>query len=130
MRLLSFVILLVPVGLSAAACAPGYTSTDVVYAQPADHVYVVPMDRVIVVSRDVLVRRGWTVFKVERRGPDRIIWARRGEDEIVRIFATPDHDQVVIRGLHEARDPRRRVWVRRNFAEDVVADIDVRLRAR
>src|SRR2546422_6740347 len=90
--------------LGVAGCAPGYTSASFVYAEPAEHVYVVPVDRVVVVTREVLVQRGWAVYRVEQHGPDRIIWARRGDDEIVRIFATHQGDRVVLRGLNEGRD--------------------------
>src|ERR1700747_792743 len=91
------------VAACVAGCAPGYTSAEFVYAQPAQYVYVVPVDRVVVVTREVLVNRGWTVFRVEQGRPNRIIWARRGDDEIVRIFATPQGEHVVVRGLWEAR---------------------------
>src|SRR5437773_360736 len=86
-------LLLVAGALSLAGCAPGYTSASVVYAEPAEYVYVVPVDRVVVVTREVLVNRGWVVYRVQRSGPNRIIWARRGDDEVVRIFATPHGQQ-------------------------------------
>src|SRR2546428_3834063 len=73
-----------------AACGPGvYTRAEVVYAEPADRVYVVPADRVIVVTREVLVQRGYVVYRVENSGPNRIVWARRGHDPTVRVFPTP-----------------------------------------
>jgi len=77
--------LLVAGALSLAGCAGGYTSAAVVYSEPAEYVYVVPVDRVVVVTREVLVNRGWAVVRVERSGPNRIIWARRNDndDEIV-----------------------------------------------
>jgi len=137
-RLTTYAATLVAVGWAAGACAPGYTRAELVYAEPADHVYVVPVDRVVVVSREVLVQRGWVVYRVEERGPDRVIWARRGDDEIVRIFATPQGDRVVLRGLNEARERggdhdhdrgKHKGWVRRGNADDVIADIDVRLRS-
>ena len=137
-RLTTYAAVLMAAGLAAGACAPGYTSAEFVYAEPADHVYVVPVDRVVVVSREVLVQRGWVVYRVEQRGPERVIWARRGDDEIVRIFATPQGDRVVVRGLNEARERdgdrghdhgRHKGWVRRGNADEVIADIDVRLRS-
>lgn len=123
---------------AAGACAGGYTSAGVVYAEPAEYTYVVPVDRVVVVSREVLVRRGWTVYRVERSGRNRVIWGRRGDGEIVRIFATPDRDRVVVRGLWEVREGRRdrhdrgrhRGWTKKGQPRDIIADIDVRLRAR
>lgn len=137
-RLTTYAATLCAATWAAGACAPGYTRAEVVYAEPAEHVYVVPVDRVVVVSREVLVQRGWVVYRVEERGPDRIIWARRGDDEIVRIFATHEGDRVVLRGLNEAREHgddhghdrgKHKGWVRRGNADDVIADIDVRLRS-
>src|SRR5438876_10759667 len=74
---------LVPVlALSLAACGPGvYTRAEVVYAEPVQYVYVAPAERVVVVTREVLVRRGYVVYRVEQAGPNRVIWARRGDDE-------------------------------------------------
>lgn len=118
--------------LALAGCAPGtYTRAEVVYAEPAPYVYVVPMDRVVVVTRAVLVDRGYAVYRVEEAGPNRIIWARHGDEEIVRVFLTPDGERVAVRGLTEVRDRgRHRGWVRKDRADDVLTAIDVRLRAR
>ena len=53
-----------------------------------------------------------------------------GDDEVVRVFATRERERVVIRGLREMRDRgRHKGWVRQGRAEEVVGDIDVRLRA-
>lgn len=116
--------------LTLAACAPGvYTRAEVVYAEPAQYVYVVPVDRVVVVTREVLVQRGYTVVRVENDGPNRVVWARRGDDEVVRVFASPEGNRVLVRGINEARDRgRHKGWIRRGRAEEVVTDIDVRLR--
>ena len=120
--------LLVAGALSLAGCAPGYTSASVVYAEPAEYVYVV------VVTREVLVNRGWVVYREERSGPNRIIWARRGDDEVVRIFATPQGQQVAVRGLWEARERhdrgKHKGWEKRGAPRDIIADIDVRLKSR
>jgi hypothetical protein len=129
--------------LGLAGCAGGYTSATVVYGEPAEYEYVVPVDRVVVVSREVLVERGWRVYRVERAGPNRILWARRGDDDVVRIFVTPQGQRVVLRGLWEARERdergergehgnrgRHRGWVKRGPPREIIADIDVRLRSR
>ncbi len=127
-------VLLVAGALSLTGCAGGFTSATVVYGEPAEYVYVVPVDRVVVVTRDVLVTRGWVVYRVERSGPNRIIWARHGDDEIVRIFATPQGQRVVVRGLWEVRERhdrgKHKGWQKRGPPRDIIADIDVRLRAR
>ena len=143
--------LLIPaLALLVPACVPaGYTSAEVIYQEPEENVYVVPVERVVVVTREVLVNRGWVVFRVERAGTDRIIWARRGDDEIVRILATPHGERVAVRGLWEVRDRdanrdrdhddhgrdhedhgRHRGWAKRGAPRDIIADIDVRLRGR
>ena len=134
--------------LLLAGCAPGYTSAAVVYAEPAGYVYAVPMDRVVVVTREVLVSRGWVVYRVEPSGPNRIIWARRGDDDIIRIFATPQGERVAVRGVWEAREHRKhgdddeqgedgehydrgrhRGWENRGTPHEIIAAIDVRLRS-
>src|SRR5207237_4596944 len=127
-------VLLVAGALSLAGCAPGYTSASVVYAEPAEYVYVVPVDRVVVVTREVLVNRGWVVYRVQRSGPNRIIWARRGDDEVVRVFATPQGERVAVRGLWEVRERgdrgRHRGWTKRGPPpREIFSEIDVRLKA-
>ena len=118
--------------LSLAGCAGGYARAE--YASPEpEYVYVVPVERVVVVTRDVLVTRGWTVYRVERSGSNRIIWARRGDDQ-VRIFANPHGERVAVRGLWEARDRgdngKHKGWSKKGQPRDIIADIDIRLRAR
>ena len=117
--------------LALAACGPGaYTRAEVVYAEPPQYVYVVPAERVVVVTREVLVNRGYVVYRVEQAGPNRIIWARRGDDEVVRVFVNHEGERVIVRGLTEGRQRgRHRGWVRKGRAEEVITDIDVRLRA-
>jgi hypothetical protein len=117
--------------LGGAACAGGgYYAGEVAYVSPAEYAYVVPMDQVVLVSREVRVDDGWTVFRVERSGPSRILWARRGPDQVVRIYATPRGDRVALRGVREVRedDGRHQGWVRRGDAHDVLAAIGGRLR--
>jgi len=46
------------------------------------------------------------------------------------VFATRDRERVLVRGLREMRDRgRHKGWLRQGRAEEVVGDIDVRLRA-
>ena len=117
--------------LGVAACGPGvYTRAEVVYAEPPQYVYVAPVERVVVVTREVLVARGYVVYRVERSGPNHVIWARRGGDEIVRVFVAPDGQRVAVRGVSEVRDRgKHKGWTRRGHADEVIADVDVRLRA-
>ena len=127
-------LILLAAAMGVAGCASGYTRAEVVYGEPAEYVYVVPVDRVVVVTRDVLVTRGWTVYRVQRSGRDRIIWARRGDDQIVRIFANSEGERVVVRGLFEERERgdhgRHKGWAKRGQPRDIISDIDERLRAR
>jgi hypothetical protein len=122
----------------------GYTRAEVVYQDPPAYEYVVPVDRVVVVTREVLVNRGWVVYRVERSGGGRVIWARRGDDDMVRIFVTPNGNRVALRGLHERREEERedegrghghdrgkhRGWMHQGAPTEVLTDIDVRLRGR
>jgi hypothetical protein len=116
--------------LAVAGCGPGvYVRAEVLYAEPAQYEYVVPVDRVVVVTREVLVNRGYTVFRVEEAGPRRIVWARRGDDEVVRVFVNPEGERVKVRGLTEVRERgEHRRWVRRDRAEDVIRELDGHMR--
>jgi len=126
-------LLPLPLLVAATACLAGggYMSAGVVYAEPPVAVYEVPVDRVVVVSSEVLVARGYVVYHMDRDGPGRVIWARRGDGEIVRVFVTPQGRTVAVRSVAEVRDHgRHRGWVRHQPPREVVTDIDVRLRAR
>jgi hypothetical protein len=116
---------------AVAGCAPGYTRAEVVYGEPAQYEYVVPADRVVVVTREVLVQRGYVVYRVETHGPDRIVWAHRGDDDddIVRVFVSRDGERVAVRSLAERRDRgKHKGWYKNGKADDVMTDIDGRLR--
>ena len=127
-------LILCAAAMSIAGCASGSAQAEYGYVEPEEYVYVVPMDRVVVVTRDVLVRRGWTVYRVERSGPNRIIWARYGDEKIVRIYANPQGQRVVVRGLWEQRERgdrgKHKGWTKRGEPRDIIAAIDVRLRPR
>jgi len=116
--------------LAVAGCGrPIYTRAAVVYAEPPRYVYVAPVDRVVVVTREVLVAGGYVVYREEEDGPNRILWARRGDDEVMRVFATRDGERVGVRGLTEVRDREHgRRWVRRARAEEVITEVDGRMR--
>jgi len=128
---ISLAVAVLPVAV--AGCAPGYTHAEVVYAEPAQYEYVVPTDRVVVVTREVLVQRGYVVYRVEAHGPDRIVWAHRGDDDadIVRVFVLRNGDRVGVRSLAERRDHgKHKGWYKNGKADDVMTDIDGRLRER
>src|SRR5260370_41572653 len=110
-----------PVLAVAGRGRPIYPRAAVVYAEPPRYVYVAPVDRVFMVTREVLVTRGYVVYREEEDGPNRILWARRGDDGVVRAFATRDGERVVVRGLTEVRDRGHgRRWGRTAHAEEVV----------
>ena len=129
MRSLYFIPLALLAG-SACETGGGYTRAEVVYVEPVDYWYAMPLDRVVYVSREVLVTHGYVVYRVQRSGPNRIIWARRsGGDEVVRIFVTARDQRVAVRGVRETRDRgKHKGWERHGPPQRVLADIDVRLR--
>ena len=115
--------------VAVAGCAPGYASAGVMWTEPAQYVYVEPMDQVVVVTQDVLVQRGYRVIRVEHDGPQRIIWAQRGDDEMVRVFARPEGDRIALRGLEERHDNgKHKGWERHGNASEVLADVDARMK--
>lgn len=81
--------------------------------------YVVSSDKAVSVSRSVLVERGYHVVRVERVGPNRVIYFRRGNN-----------------GRGKGKGPLQRLVIRtvreRVFFEEaepsVLVDIDVRLK--
>jgi hypothetical protein len=82
----------------------------------------VSMDDVVDVSRSVLTDEGWTVYRVDRSGDDRVIEARRGSDEMLRIYATPQGGDLSLRG-----------WVQKNgepqgSPRDILSAIELRLK--
>jgi hypothetical protein len=50
---------------------------------------------------------------------------------VVRVFVNRDGERVAVRGLEERRDrAKHNGWARHGHADDVMADIDGRLRER
>ena len=127
-------ILMLPLLGLTACLTGGYTSAAVVWSEPVEYVYVEPIDHVVVVSREVLVTNGYTVYRVTRSGYNRIIWARRGSDEMVRIFVSPSGSNVAVRGVIEVRERgdrgRHRGWERRGSPNRVLAAINGKLKNR
>jgi hypothetical protein len=127
-------ILMLPLLGLTACLTGGYTSAGVVWSEPVEYVYVEPIDHVVVVSREVLVTNGYTVYRVTRSGYNRIIWAHRGNDEMVRIFVSPSGSSVAVRGVIEVRERgdrgRHRGWERRGSPNRVLAAINGKLKSR
>ena len=120
--------------LGLTACmVGGYTSAAVVWSEPVEYVYVEPMDRVVVISREVLISNGYTVYRVTSYNGGRVLWARRGDNEMVRIFVSPSGGYVGVRGVIEVRDHdrgRHRGWERRGSPNRVLAAINGKLKRR
>jgi hypothetical protein len=81
--------------------------------------YVVATDRAIGVTRDVLVRHGYQVVRVEDEGDSRVVWYRAGNQGHGK--GKGKLEKVVIR-----RERDRVVFV--DTPPVFLADIDVRLR--
>jgi hypothetical protein len=81
--------------------------------------YAVTNDRALVVTREVLVRHGYEVVRVEDSGPEVVVWYRRGNRGRGRGKGPPV--RMLIR-----RDADRVVFV--NTPSPILVDIDVRLR--
>lgn len=81
--------------------------------------YKVTTDRAVFVTRDVLVRQGYQVIRVENRGPDRIVWYRAGNRGRGRGWGPPL--KMVVH-----RDADRVIFL--DAPSGILVDIDVRLR--
>ena len=107
MRYATLLALLVAVAASPAA------------AQKGPRRYAVKNDRALVVVREVLVKRGWVVERVDEKGDVITVWYRRGN---------------MGRGKGKGRPERliiRRVEDRVVFEQtptEIMGDIDVRLK--
>jgi hypothetical protein len=81
--------------------------------------YTVTTDHAILVTRDVLVRQGYEVIRIEDKGPDRIVWYRAGNRGRGRGKGPP-----VKMVIHREAD--RVVFV--DTPTSILVDIDLRLR--
>ena len=93
--------------------------TGVGAAQGRGRKYAVTSDRAIVVTREVLVRQGFEVIRIEERGPDHIVWYRagnrgrgKGKGPPVKMVVHREADRVIFVDTPSA----------------ILVDIDVRLR--
>src|SRR5437870_9365010 len=83
--------------------------------------YAVTTDRAVVVTREVLVKQGYEVVRVDNSGRDVIVWYRRGNRGRGRGKGPPV--RMVIR-----RDPVANKIVFLETPSAILVDIDVRLR--
>lgn len=88
-------------------------------AQGSHKKYKVSTDRAIVATREVLIRQGFEVIRIEEHDTDRIVWYRQGN-----------------RGRGKGKGPPLKLVIRRDvdrviFVDTppaILVDIDVRLR--
>ncbi len=74
--------------------------------------YTVTVNRAIVVTKEVLVRRGYQVVRIEQRGPVRVLWYRRGTGKLVRLIIRRVEDRIVFE----------------ETPAEILVDVDVKLR--
>jgi hypothetical protein len=103
----------------------GATETTSVYAeQPALLFERVPLEEVTGWTREALAAHGFVVVRITRSGYDRIVWARHGHDELVRIFLTPEGRRIAVRGVRYLREGKGTEWTRREPPVAVIRDLD------
>ena len=83
--------------------------------------YAVTTDRALVVTKDVLVKQGYEVVRVENRGRDYVVWYRRGNKGRGKGKGPP-----VRMVIHRDMDMDRVMFLETPNA--VLVDIDVRLK--
>jgi hypothetical protein len=83
--------------------------------------YAVAPDRAVIITREVLVRQGFEVDRVETVGNDQVVWYRAGNRGRGRGKGPPV--RMVIR-----RDPVANKVVFLETPSPILVDIDVRLR--
>src|SRR5947208_13914445 len=81
--------------------------------------YAVSTDRALIVTKEVLVKQGYEVVRVENSGRDYVVWSRRGNRRRGKGTGRP-----VKMVMHRTEDRVMFLSVRRA----VLVDIDVRLR--
>ena len=81
--------------------------------------YAISNDRALIVTKDVLVKQGYEVVRVENRGRDYVVWYRRGNRGHGKGKGPP-----VKMVIHRTED--RVVFL--SVPSAVLVDIDVRLR--
>jgi hypothetical protein len=95
------------------------TSTVSALAQGKGHKYAVTNDRALVVTKDVLVKQGYEVVLVENKGPDIVVWYRRGN-----MGKGKGKGRKVKMVIHREAD--RVIFV--DTPSAILVDIDVRLK--
>src|SRR3989442_7825610 len=64
--------------LGLMLCALGLAAAPALAQGRGPKHYAVTNDRALVVTREVLVKQGYDVVRVENNGPDMVVWYRRG----------------------------------------------------
>jgi hypothetical protein len=83
--------------------------------------YAIAPDRAVIITREVLVRQGFEIDRVETMGNDQVVWYRAGNRGRGRGKGPPV--KMVIR-----RDPVANKVVFLETPSPILVDIDVRLR--
>src|SRR2546425_6858993 len=65
--------------LGLMLCALGLAAAPALAQGRGPKHYAVTNDRALVVTREVLVKQGYDVVRVENNGPDMVVWYRRGD---------------------------------------------------
>jgi hypothetical protein len=83
---------LVVVALVGLSVAPAHAQAKMKHKHKH---YVVTSDRAVIVTRTVLIRRGYRVIRVDRVGPNRVVYYRHGRGPLRRMVIRAVRDQVV-----------------------------------
>ena len=105
--------------LGLMLCALGLAAAPALAQGRGPKHYAVTNDRALVVTREVLVKQGYDVVRVENNGPDMVVWYRRGNMGRGRGKGPP-----VRMVIHRAVDH----VVFLNTPSAILVDIDVRLK--
>lgn len=98
--------MLSPIKALAACCLLGLTlAASPVLAQGKSKQYVVTSDRALIVTREVLVKQGFEVVRVDNEGPSRVVYYRsgnhgrgKGKGRLEKLIIRREEDHVVFIG--------------------------------
>src|SRR5947208_4914433 len=94
--------------------------------------YAVSNDRALIVTKEVLVKQGYEVVRVENSGRDYVVWYRRGnrgrgrgKGPPVKMVIHRTEDRVVFLSVPSAIlvdiDVRLRMWQRRHYHDTIAS---------